>query len=46
MLHKGVYKDAFVLHDESEEDPYEKEELERVTAETGVLLSYRRLTLG
>ncbi len=35
MLHKGVYKDAFVLHDDSLEDPYEKEELERITAETG-----------
>ncbi len=28
LLYKKVYKDAFVLHDETEHDPYELEEIQ------------------
>ncbi len=30
LLYKKVYKDAFVLHDETSEDPYELEEIQEL----------------
>ena len=35
LLHKGVYKDAFILHDETKEDPAEKKEKEDLEAKYG-----------
>ena len=35
MLHKKVYQDAYILHDETFNDPVEKAELDEKRAEYG-----------
>ena len=35
MLHKQVYTDSFILHDEAVKDPAEQEELQQKLAEGG-----------
>ena len=39
MLHKGVYTDSFVLHDETAEDPHEIDEIQNSLATVGKKMS-------
>ena len=39
LLHKKVYQDSYILHDETFNDPYEKEEMDEKRAEFGSQVS-------
>lgn len=44
MLHKKVYDDSFILHDETLDDPLEKDAVEQMKAEFGSQVCARALS--